>query len=192
MNSVSRSVISGLRWVTLSRLFAQVLTWINTFFVIRLISPTEFGLAALAGIFASFLALLNELGFSVTLVRWQTRDRETLQHVFGALLLVGTLFTFGLLLCAPVFGILTKEPRIVPLIRLISIQFLTMAFAVIPQSQLSMDMKFRELGVADVIASLAGAAATLVVALNGGGRLESNSRNCCAFSFPDYRDKYLQ
>lgn len=169
MNSVSRSVINGLRWITLSRLVSQILTWINTFFVIRLLSPTEFGLAALASIFASYLAMMNELGFSVTLVRWQTRDRETLKYVFGALLLVGTLFTLATIVAAPLLGILTKEPQITPLIRLISIQFLTMAFGVIPQSQLSMDMKFRQLGIADVVAALIGGATTLIVALRGGG-----------------------
>jgi len=169
VDSINRSVISGLKWVTVSRVLAQALTWINTFFVIRLLSPTDFGLAALAGIFANFLSLMNELGFSVTLVRWQIRDEETLRHVFGALLLVGIVFTLGLLLAAPVFGVLTKEPRIVPLIRFISIQFLTMSFAVIPQARLSMDMRFKQLGIADVIASVMGAAVTLVVALRGGG-----------------------
>jgi O-antigen/teichoic acid export membrane protein len=169
VNNINRSVIGGLRWVTVSRSLAQALTWVNTFFVIRLISPTDFGLAALAGIFANFLSLLNELGFSVTLVRWQTRDEETLRHVFGALLVVGIIFTLGLVLAAPIFGILTKEPRVVPLIRFISIQFLTMSFAVIPQARLSMDMRFKELGIADVIASVIGAAGTLLVALSGGG-----------------------
>ena len=169
VNSINRSVISGLKWVTVSRALAQALTWVNTFFVIRLLSPTDFGLAALAGIFANFLSLLNELGFSVTLVRWQTRDEETLRHVFGALLVVGAAFTLGLFFAAPLFGVLTREPRVVPLIRFISIQFLAMSFAVIPQARLSMDMRFKQLGIADVVASVMGAAGTLLVALNGGG-----------------------
>ncbi|HEY5102637.1 MAG TPA: oligosaccharide flippase family protein, partial [Steroidobacteraceae bacterium] len=124
--------MSGLRWITLSRALAQILTWANTFFVIRLISPTDFGLAALAGIFANFLSLLNELGFSVALVQKQTRDEETLRHVFGALLLIGSLLTAGLELAAPLVGVLVKDPRVVPLIRLIAVQFLAMSFAVIP------------------------------------------------------------
>jgi teichuronic acid exporter len=169
VSSINRSVISGLKWVAVSRGLAQALTWVNTFFVIRLISPTDFGLAALAGIFANFLSLLNELGFSVTLVRWQIRDEETLRHVFGALLVVGAAFTLGLFFAAPLFGVLTREPRVVPLIRFISIQFLAMSFAVIPQARLSMDMRFKQLGIADVVASVMGAAGTLLVALNGGG-----------------------
>jgi teichuronic acid exporter len=167
--NIKRTVMSGLRWVTLSRALAQILTWANTFFVIRLISPTDFGLAALAGIFANFLSLLNELGFSVALVQKQTRDEETLRHVFGALLVIGAVLTVGLVLAAPLVGMLVKDPRVVPLIRLIAVQFLAMSFAVIPQARLAMDMRFKELSVVQVSAALLGAVATLAVALNGGG-----------------------
>jgi teichuronic acid exporter len=169
VTSLHQSVIRGLRWVTLSRLLAQVLTWVNTLFVIRLLSPTDFGLATLAGVFANFLFLLNELGLSTTLIRWQIRDKETLRHVFGCLLFVGVLFSIGLVLVAPALGLITKEPRVVPLIRFNAIQFLTMSFAVIPQARLSMDLRFKELSVADFIAFLVGAASTLLLALSGAG-----------------------
>jgi teichuronic acid exporter len=134
--------MSGLKWVTLSRVFAQALTWLNTFFVIRLISPADFGLAALASIFANFLSLLNELGFSVALIQRQTRDREILRNVFGALLLIGVTLTIALIAMAPLVGALVKEPRVVPLVRLVSLQFLAMSFSIIPQAMLSMDMRF--------------------------------------------------
>lgn len=168
-NTVNRSVIRGLRWVAASRLLAQVMTWAITLFVIRLLSPTDYGLAALAGVFANFLLLLNELGLTATLIRWQIRDKETLSYVFGALLSVGLLFMLGLVLLAPVFGIITKEPRVVPFIRLTSVQFLTMAFAVIPQARLSIDLKFKELSVADFAASLIATASTLLLAFSGAG-----------------------
>jgi teichuronic acid exporter len=169
VGSINHSVISGLRWVTFCRLLAQTLTWLNTLIVIRLLSPTDFGLAALAGVFANFLLLLNELGLSTTLIRWQIRDRETLQYVFGALLLVGSVFMISLIIASPIIGYIAKEPRVVPLIEFISIQFVTMAFAVIPQARLSIDMRFRDLSITDLAASLVGAATTLVLALRGSG-----------------------
>lgn len=162
-------LLSGLRWITVSRILTQVLTWANTFFVIRLLSPTDYGLAALAGVFSNFLALLNELGFSVTLVQRQTRDLETLRHVFGALLVISLILCGGLVLAAPVIGDLVKEPRVVPLLRFVSLQFIVMAFSVIPQAQLSMDLRFRELSVIGIVAALLGAAITLVMALHGAG-----------------------
>jgi teichuronic acid exporter len=169
LGDINASVMSGLRWATFSRFFAQLLTWANTFLVIRLISPTDFGLTALAGLFTNFLSMLNELGFSISLVQRQVRDEETLSHVFGALLLVGTTLTAGLFLSAPLVGLLVKDPRVVPLIRLSSVLFLTMSFSVIPQARMTMDFSFRKLSAIDVASSLIGAATTLIMALNNGG-----------------------
>jgi O-antigen/teichoic acid export membrane protein len=169
LKGLNQSVIHGLRWVTLSRLLGQIVTWLITFLVIRLLSPTDFGLATLAGLFANFLLLLNELGLSTTVIRWQIRDEETLKQIFGALLLMGSLLMFCLILSAPLIGLVTREPRVVPLIKLISVQFITMPFAIIPQARLSMDLRFRELGLADLGASLLGAVTTLVLALSGAG-----------------------
>jgi O-antigen/teichoic acid export membrane protein len=169
VTSINKSVVSGLRWVTVSRLFAQALTWVNTLFVIRLLSPTDFGLAAMTGVFANFLLMLNELGLSTTLIRWQIRDTETLRQVFGALLLVGLIFMLALIGVAPALGALAKDPRIVPLMRLMAIQFLTMAFAVIPQARLSIELRFKELSIADLVASLVSAGSTLLLAINHAG-----------------------
>jgi len=159
----------GLRWATISRALAQLLTWANTLVVIRLLSQTDFGLASLAALLANFLVLLNEMGFSVALVQRQVRDREVLRHVFGAVLTLGVLLTGALALGAPLVGYLFNEPRVVPLIRLISIQFTAMSLCVIPQARLSMDMRFGRLSAVGIIASLFGAAGTLIAALNGGG-----------------------
>lgn len=167
--SLNRSVITGLKWATGARILAQVLTWASTFLVIRVLSPADFGLAALAGVFAGFLTLLNELGFSTALVQRQTRDQETLRHVFGALLLTGAVLMLALIAVAPLIGSFVREPRVVPLLRLASLQFLAMSIGVIPQARLSMDLKFKEISIASVIAALIGAAATLTAALQGGG-----------------------
>src|SRR5690242_18942746 len=111
----------------------------------------------------------SELGFSVALVQRQTRDPETLRNVFGALLAVGVLLMLGLAAAAPILRASVKEPRVVPLVRFISLQFIAMAFGVIPQARLSMDMRFKEIGITSVASSLAGAAMTLVSALYGAG-----------------------
>ena len=167
--NLNGSVIRALRWVIASRLAAQLLTWANTFLVIRLLSRADYGLATLAGLFASYLTLINEFGFSVALVQRQTRDPETLRHVFGALLALGALLAVGLIAAAPIIGVLVKAPGVVPLLRLISLQFLAMAISVVPEARLSMDLRLKEISIADVCGSLIGAAATLLSALHGAG-----------------------
>src|SRR5207245_2850094 len=116
-----------------------------------------------------FLTFINELGFSITLVQRQVRDDETLRHAFGALLSIGVALTIGLFLSAPLIGSLVNDIRVVPLIRVVSLQFIAMSFSVIPQAQLSMDMRFRELALTGIVAAVIGAGTTLTMALHNGG-----------------------
>ena len=163
--------MSGLRWVTLSRLLAQILTWASTFVVIRLITQADFGLAALASLFANFLSMLNEMGMGVALIQRQTKDDKTLQSVFGFVLTVGIALCIGLVLAAPLVGSVCNEVRIVPLVRIVSLQFVAMAFSVVPAARLSMEMRFRELSIAGVVSAVGGAFVTLALAAHGAGAM---------------------
>jgi hypothetical protein len=52
--SFRQKVLSGLYWTGSARLAAQVLSWATTLVVIRLLSPAEYGLIAMAMVFPAF------------------------------------------------------------------------------------------------------------------------------------------
>jgi hypothetical protein len=47
--SIKLELLSGLKWVAMGRLFTQLISWSMTFFVLRLLSPSDYGLVALSG-----------------------------------------------------------------------------------------------------------------------------------------------
>ena len=55
-------VLSGLFWVGGTRLLGQILTWAITIVVIRLLTPGDYGLLAMATVFMGFLSLVAEAG----------------------------------------------------------------------------------------------------------------------------------
>ena len=61
-------VLAGLKWTVLGRLSSQVVTWAITIYVIRLLSPEDYGLMALEAIFSALFALVAEIGLGPTLV----------------------------------------------------------------------------------------------------------------------------
>ena len=46
--SLRNQVLAGLKWTVLGRLASQMVTWAITIYVIRLLSPEDYGLMALA------------------------------------------------------------------------------------------------------------------------------------------------
>jgi O-antigen/teichoic acid export membrane protein len=86
-------VMSGLFWVGGTRLVGQILTWGITIVVIRLLTPGDYGLLAMATVFMGFLSLVAEAGLGPALMQAPKLDDPTLRRIFGVVILVNcTLF----------------------------------------------------------------------------------------------------
>ena len=135
----------------------------------RLLGPNEFGVYALALPTVSFVALLADGGLGATLAR----EPETSSLVWSSaswfLLLVG----FGLAIGASIFGILlsylVQQPRISPMIALLSLSLIFLAVSV-PAGARLVRRRNLEVGAgAELAASLVGAAVAVLLAVYGAG-----------------------
>lgn len=160
-----KKVLLGLGWSVGARFLSQLITWAITLMVIRLLTPADYGLMALAGMFIFFFALLNELGLGAALIQKQEIDESILRQVFGILLLINFCFFLLLLFSSPLIAIFFKEPRLSTIISVLSLQFLMMGFSTIPQSIILRKMDFKTISVADFTSSIAGSLTTLFLAM---------------------------
>ncbi|MCJ8502099.1 lipopolysaccharide biosynthesis protein [Desulfatitalea alkaliphila] len=167
--NLKQKVMSGLAWSASGRLLAQLITWCITIVIIRLLSPEDYGLMALAGVFVAFLALLNELGLGAAIVQRKHIDNSTLSSLFGLVLLVGTLFYLIMFFSAPLIAEFYNDHRLVSLVKVLALEFMINSFAVIPRAQLLRDMKFRQIAIVDFSSAISGSVLTLILALMGYG-----------------------
>lgn len=166
---LKQKVVSGLGWSASTRFLGQLITWGITIVVIRLLSPADYGLMAMAGVFVDFLAALNELGLGAAVVQRKEIDNNTLKSLYGWVLIASLSFYLTLAASAPIIAAYYDEPRLVLLIRVLALQFLLLGFTVLPQSLLLRNMEFRTIASVDFIAAIAGSFATLAFALSGFG-----------------------
>jgi O-antigen/teichoic acid export membrane protein len=67
-------VLSGIKWTAGAKLAGQVVTWAITLVVMRLLSPGDYGLLAMASVFIALLLVLAEAGLGPALVQWKDLD----------------------------------------------------------------------------------------------------------------------
>lgn len=79
-----QKVLVGLRWSAGAKFLGQLITWIITLVVVRLLTPEDYGIMALAWIFVAFLTLLNELGLGASLIQRRDIDKITLGGSSGS------------------------------------------------------------------------------------------------------------
>ena len=141
---VGAKVLSALRWSATTRLIGQAVTWTMTIFVIRLLSPADYGVLAMAVILPAVLYFLNDLGLDVVLVQRQAgNDTIFRRQVFGVVIVINLLCALILVASAPLVAAFFHEPILVPILKVLSLQFLLLVFETLPRTRLEQGLNFR-------------------------------------------------
>jgi len=135
----------------------------------RLLGPTEFGVYALALPTVSFVALLADGGLGATLAREPENSSLVWSSAFWFLLCAG----FGLAFGASLFGVLlahvVEQPRISPMIAMLSLSLVFLVMSVPAGARLTRRRNLGAGAAAELIANLAGAGVAVALAIYGAG-----------------------
>lgn len=166
---MSESFSSGLRWTAASRLVTQVISWAGTLYVIRVLVPGDYGLAAICSAVISIISMIAEFGFGAAIVQAKTLTPAQVRGIFGAsLLFAGTLFVAVVALAEPIAWFF-HAPQAVWLIRVSAIQLVISALATLPGAFLTRDMEFRLVAPIEIAGGLVGTLASVGLAMGGAG-----------------------
>src|SRR5258707_12507838 len=162
-------VMRALGWALSGRLLAQAASWVITLVVIRLLTPDDYGLMALATIFVTLVALVNELGMGGALIQADRLTNAQIRQTFGIVIVVQA--AFGLLIIATALpvALFFSDARLAPILQVSSLQFFFLAFAIIPEALLMRALEFRLKAYVDTLSQLVGSVVTLALALYGFG-----------------------
>ena len=166
---LKNQVISGLRWSAGVRILSQSFTWAVTLIVVRLLTPADYGLLAMAMIFVGLLSRFAELGLGPAVVQRPEIDTHLLRKAFGLILLIHASLSLLLFLAAPMISAFMDEPRLIPLVRVLSALFLVAAFQVVPEALLQRRLEFRRQSLNDFWSVIVGSIVILAAALAGWG-----------------------
>lgn len=167
--SLKRQVLDGVLWLTLVKVFGQVISWTITVYVIRILSPNDYGLMAMAGVYIGFIILFNEVGLSAAIVQKKDLSQEDRSNIFWAVLFINlTLYAFCFF-SAPLVAAFYNEPRAADLIQVLSIAFIIRSLGLVSNQMLTREMLFNRQSQTELIGNATGAVATLGLAMEGFG-----------------------
>lgn len=162
-------VRSAVLWRSGSQIAAQLVTWTSTFFVIRLLSPSDYGLFAMTQVVLSLMNLLNGYSFTGALVQAREVDRNQVRQVLGVLILLNFSLAAAQFLMAPLAAGYFRAPIVENMLRVQSLLYLTTPFIMVPQALLSRGIDFRTQARANIVAALLSAIVAPSCALAGLG-----------------------
>jgi len=162
-------VVRGVGWKIASQVSVQGIAFGTTLVLVRLLTPTDFGLAAMALVFVSLAFLIADLGLGSALVQRPTLTEDDRSTAFWTNVALGLVLTsLGILLAGPLASLYQHE-RVKPLFAVLSLTFLFTALGSTQGSLLVRDMRFRSLELRTIVSTAAGAATAIILAVLGFG-----------------------
>src|SRR5437899_8195822 len=97
-------IAKSLFWVVWSRGTLQLVSFLSTLAVARLLDPADYGLMALAGVWTYAVALVAELGLGVAIVQFRDLDERELNLCFWLVMGMAGVGYLALYADAPAIG----------------------------------------------------------------------------------------
>jgi O-antigen/teichoic acid export membrane protein len=161
---MDRSLARNLTWRAAGDWVSQLLSWASLLVVVRLLTPADFGIAAMAVILLPYLRYLGEFGIPRTIINMRdlTDDQIAQLNTVGGLLGIGC-FVIAALLAKP-FAMFFRTPALTLVVMITCLALITDGFRAVSEGLLCKEMRFGLLAWFEAIRAIVAAIATLTLA----------------------------
>ena len=167
--SLKSKFVSGLAWRYAERCAAQGVAFIVGIVLARVLSPSDYGISSLSGIYIGIIAVISDLGLTTALVQKKDADELDFNSVYYLNLVVCALVYLLIFFTAPLAAKFYNEPRITALIRVSSLTMLINALFAMQSTIISKRMEFKKYFWATITGTVISSFVGIAMALNGLG-----------------------
>ena len=162
-------IASGLAWKVVSQVFRQLSRVAVVVVLARLLTPSDYGLAAMVLVFSSLILIFADLALGAALVQRRELSELDRSTVFWTSVLTGTAFTLLGVAASWPLAAFYGEPEVQPLFAVLSLSFIVTALGTTQSALLNREMRFKNLELRMMAGTLVGGTAGIAVAWAGFG-----------------------
>ena len=147
----------GVIWSAVQRFSTQGLQFVITLFMARLLTPEDYGIIGMLGIFLAVSSVFVDSGFISALTRKQERTQADICTVFYFNITIALLAYLILFFCAPLAAQFYDLPVLSPVLRVIGLIVIINSFGAVQATLLTIKLDFKtQARVAVISISLSG------------------------------------
>lgn len=163
------TVVKSLFWKFFERLSVQLIQFIVTIVLARLILPSEYGIIAIITIFIQLCDVIIDGGLNTALIQKKDSDNKDFStifyfSIFSSLLMYGIMY-----LCSPIIAYFYNQDELTPVIRILCLSLPFYAINSIQRAFVSKKMLFQQLFYCNIIAVILSGSIGIGFAYNGSG-----------------------
>ena len=169
MRDLKTKTIKGMFWSFSEIVSLQGINFVVQIFLARLLMPEDFGLIGMITIFIAVSQSLIDSGFTSALIREKNVTNTDYSTVFYFNLVVSVVIYFILFFSSPLISNFYNEPRLVSIIRILSVVIIINAFGLIQRTILIRELDFKTQTKITFVSSVLSGIVAIILAFLGLG-----------------------
>jgi O-antigen/teichoic acid export membrane protein len=169
VGSLARAAASGTKWMAFSQAGRAIAQLLGMVILARLLSPSDFGVVAMAWLVIGFAAIFQDLGTKAVVIQRRELSSALLDSIFWLNAGFGLAIAILIALIAPVVAVALREPRLTAVLWLLALAFPIGGLGLVQQGLLERASSFRSVALIECCAAFAGLATGVLAAVAGWG-----------------------
>lgn len=167
--SLAHKTLSGFVWTLFSRMGTRFSIFVVGIILARLLTPADFGLVAMLGVFFAISNSLVDSGFTQALIREKYISQDDKNTVFSVNMIMSILMYSLLWFGSPYIAAFFNQPPLLWLTRVMGLDILFKAVSIVQRAVLMNTLKFKFLSAVDVSVSILTGVISIILAYKGLG-----------------------
>ena len=166
---MDKHLVGSIAWTAAAKWSSQMLTWLCLLIVARLLTPADFGVVSVAGVYLGLVAIFSEFGFGSAVITLRNLTIDEIAQINTFSVISGALgFLISCALAKPI-GWFFRSAELPAVILVMSTNFLITGFKTVPCSLQQREFRFKRLSLIDSLGAIAQSVCVLLLAWAGSG-----------------------
>lgn len=169
MGELKEKTISGVKWNALGRFSTQGISFVIGLLLARRLSPSDYGVVGMLGIFFAIAQTFIDSGFGSALIRKKDCSDEDFSTAFYFNIAVGIVSFITLFLSAPYIAKFFDTPILLDVTRVLSINLFINSLTIVQHAKLNTAIDFKSQAKVSLLSTLISGIIGLAMAYSGFG-----------------------
>ena len=167
--SIKTEMLHGVVWSAIEKYSGLLVQLLITAVLARLLTPTDFGVIAIATVITTFFNMFTDMGIGAAIVQNQTLTREDLRSLFSFSVYAGVILAVLFFFSSYLISSFYDNALLLPICQLLSLNLLFAAWNMVPNALIRKAKRFKFIAVRSFALLVVCGILSVSVALVGGG-----------------------
>jgi len=164
MQNFNKKIVKGFAWEGGTKFVIQILSWTSTIIVARLLTPEDYGIVAVSGVFVLLMSIFSDMGITAGLINQKEISKNQITGIFWCGLFLSCFLYSLVLIFSPFVEQLFQMPGLSSLMNVSALVLLFSSVRFIPSAMIMREMNFKFRAVVDMFGQFIMILVTLVLA----------------------------